>query len=209
MQTYPDLHALEYAIAHAEATGNAAKVSELRARQKRSKAHGDGYGTHIPVLASVVSLAYGGPILELGAGHFSTPLLNALGRAQGRKVVTLDADLEWLNQFADLDLGSEDHLFIHVTDMWKGWRAEMEALWAEMDNNKWAVALVDQTPPQTRVEAIEYLRDKAEFIVVHDSCNSFFAGVDEALATFKHRAVYSLMTPPTTVVSNSTAIPKF
>ena len=212
MLTYPDLHALEYAITHAEAMGDTAKVAQLRAQQKRSKAFGDGYGTHIPLLAAVVSMAPPGPILELGAGHFSTPLLNALGRAQGRKVVTMDADIEWINHFADFDLANDDHIFIHVTDMWRGWEAEMEQLYTEMETQNgraWAVALVDQTPPQTRVDTIKYLRGKAEFIVVHDSCNSFFAGVDETLSYFEYQQTYGLMTPPTTVVSDTRPIPKF
>ena len=130
-------------------------------------------------------------------------MLNMMCKAQGRKLYTLDADMEWLRQFEDIDAASSDHVFIYVGDKWKGWATEVDGL----PENQWSVAFVDQTPPQCRIESILHLRDKAEFIVVHDTSNSFFAGVDEVLETFHYGFTYSSMVPSTTVVSMTRPIP--
>lgn len=201
-KSFPDLPSLDYSLTYAEGIADAEAVKKLTRIKSRSTAHGTGYGTHLPLLAAITSIARGGPILELGAGNFSTLMLNVVGRAQGRKIYTLDADMEWLNQFDDLN-DDPAHIFLYVGDKWKGWTTEVDGL----PDKEFAVAFVDQTPPQCRIESILHLRDKAEFIVVHDTNNTFFAGVDEVLESFQYKHTYSRMVPSTTVVSMTRAIP--
>ena len=47
------------------------------------------------------------------------------------------------------------------------------------------------------------------FIVIHDTRNTWFAGVDEVLDSFKFRFDYCFMTPVTTVVSNKYDVSAF
>ena len=200
--TYPDLHALEYSLEFARAVGDQKAIQRLDMLRARSMAHGEGYGTHLPVLAAIAAITKG-PILELGAGNFSTLLLNAMARAQQRKIYTLEADMAWLRTFEDIDLASDLHVFMHVTDGWNGWNSMIDSL----PEQEWSIAFIDQTPGQTRLETLLHLQDRAEYLIVHDSCNSFFAGVDHALSEFKYQMTYSNMIAPTTVVSNKSPIP--
>jgi hypothetical protein len=56
------------------------------------------YGTHIAPLLTAV-LATDGPVLELGCGDFSTPLLHAICAKQNRLLVSTDTDKAWLELF--------------------------------------------------------------------------------------------------------------
>lgn len=112
----------------------------------------DPWATHIPLLAACVQLTQG-PVLELGAGDYSTPLLHVLCR--GRLLLTLESDPEWMLRYARLR--SQEH---HIVE------ASTAAEWA---TGPWSVVLVDGRPARQRPREIELLRPATECFVVHDT----------------------------------------
>lgn len=121
-----------------------------------------GVGSHFPILAAAVARTTG-PVLELGCGYWSTPMLRLLcrymdfwkeGHQSGfppgwRKLESYDTDPEWAKRF-DVPC---------VAD-WEKWKPEA---------SRYGVAFVDNSPGESRVELILRLKDKAHFIVAHDT----------------------------------------
>lgn len=115
----------------------------------------DSKSTHFPILAAC-TVRTTGPVLELGCGDYSTPMLHYI--CNGRRLVSLDHDPGWLERYRDLE--SHNHSLHLVTD------------WAAMkmiDNEEWDVAFVDHAPAQQRVYEIKRLMDRAQYIVIHDT----------------------------------------
>jgi len=154
------------------------------------KSHYDGstYGTHLPYLLEAVRRTTG-PVLELGAGDGSTPVLHELCSMSGRLVVTVDCSMEWLVRYASLM--NEQHRFEHKLD-------PSETEWLTKD---WAVVFVDHSPGETRRAAIARARERAEYIVVHDTEELGYE-IEELLSSFKHRKDFRYARPWTSVVSD-------
>lgn len=147
-------------------------------------------GTHFPVLAAAAARTQG-PILEMGAGEFSTPMLHLICLPSRRRLVTVESDAAWLAQYKDLE--TPWHSFHHVKE------GEEDAF-SLIDQIYWDVAFVDHRPGERRVDEIARLRDKALFIVVHDSeaeCYHY----EPVFETFPHRVDWKRFGTWTTVVS--------
>lgn len=208
VKSFPDLFSLGHAIQFAKDADHMEDVARLEALEERSKAFGEGgHGTHLPVLAAVMQKVefWDGsassrdddypllPVLECGAGFYSTTLLNAMCRSGYRKLYTLESDPAWLAKFAHL--ASEDHVLQRVV----GWSGDP---WGEaikgFNVKRWSVVFIDH---REKIDRIVALRNHADYIVVHDTRNTFHAGLDDLLDTFEHRYDYVEMAPCTTVVS--------
>jgi hypothetical protein len=101
-----------------------------------------------------------GPIAEFGCGEGSTQLLHEIARARGLRLVSLDTDPGWLRRYSTR-MASPTHEFRLVDD----WQEELaSAIW----DQPWGLALVDQAPWEARADTVRRLRDKAEYVVVHD-----------------------------------------
>lgn len=146
---------------------------------------GDTFSTHKEVLKEAVQHTTG-PVLELGAGRSSTPLLHEV--CSGRLLVTVDRDVEWLMQFSEL--ATDMHKFEHNLDPAK-------TKWLD---DEWSVVFVDHAPGETRGKAVERAREHAEYILVHDSEDLGY-GIEDLLQTFKYRKDFRRVRPWTTVVS--------
>lgn len=143
----------------------------------REKAYGEGFGTHLPLLASVIAIARPGPVFEIGVGHCSTPLIAEMCKAMERDHHVKETSHVWLESVCDL----EPRLSIPSTI---------------------AVAFIDCAGPDRLLWA-ETMRNLAEFIVIHDTDNQGGDLTDliDYLDTFPHRYDYKSMCPWTTVVS--------
>ncbi len=97
------------------------------------------------------------PVLELGAGHYSTPLLHYACKAAGITLVTLDSDKAWVAQFDDLR--SPQHHIFHVPN----WDA------CDVLDREWSIVLVDHAPGNRRGAELLRVKGKARWYVVHDS----------------------------------------
>jgi len=150
---------------------------------------GDTNGTHRPYLLKAIELT-DGPVLELGSGHSSTPYLHKA--CEGRLLVTVDNNREWLAKF--LDLESPEHRFELLPDPAKTW-------WLEPPN-EWSVVFVDHAPGETRMHAIARARCVATYVVVHDT-EELSYGVEPEMAKYRFRRDFRRARPWTTVPSDS------
>ena len=135
-------------------------------------------GSFLPGLQWAVE-ATTGPILELGAGYFSTQYL----WATGRPVVTYEHDPEW----AELIRENVPGLF-----------AELVTDFEDVPIQDWAVVLVDGYG-WTRLELFDAVAPRTEILVCHDTQDPWVP--EEVLNSFKYRFDFD-ENPRTTLVSN-------
>lgn len=150
------------------------------------------YGTHMPMLIKAMQ-ATTGPVLELGCGFNSTPFLFWLCKDQNRKFVSYENDQGWIDKV--------------------GYPVEYVADWdkTDIDNIHWSVVFMDHRPGERRpVDAVR-LKDKADFIILHDSEPMLdkFYGYEKIYPLFTYRFDYTKFLPHTTVLSNSIDIEKY
>lgn len=143
-------------------------------------------GTHFPVLAACVARTRG-PVLELGAGEYSTPLLHLL--CKDRLLVTVEHDPAWLEKFRDTERSLHKLILVRNYDEAK-----------VIEEIAWDVALVDHAPGTRRVTEILRLKDRTRFIVVHDTDEPGYH-YEPVLAGFKYRYDYKRWIRWATVVS--------
>lgn len=155
----------------------------------------DGYSSHLPMLLACVAKTEG-PILELGAGFGSTPILRAISVATGRTVLTVESNADWLARLGLED--TERHKLLHTPpDSWH--------LVSQIDE-AWDVVLVDHAPGDRRKRDIPRLADKCQLVVVHDSEPSPPGagdyGYEPVFRRFRHRFDFKKYSAWTTVLSN-------
>lgn len=140
----------------------------------------DDWSTHQPVLYAV-AMSTTGPIIEFGCGHGSTDLLHEICKKEGRTLITLEDDFEWLKKFKKKYLGrgynldnSGWHKFYYVPGKnlddrenpshWVNFMENFEPL-SSLDFD---VCFIDQAPWLARYETVKKMKNKARFVVVHD-----------------------------------------
>ena len=143
------------------------------------------YATHCGPLALAVSIT-DGPVLELGMGVFSTPILHEI--CGNRLLVSVDTSPDWIVKFARFQ--KDNHHIRHVRDFKKLY---------DSIGLEWAVAFVDFDPLENRVSEIRRLADTAGIIVVHDTEWEVLADECER---FSSQLWFSHQRPWTTMVSN-------
>lgn len=143
------------------------------------------FGTHMPALLGAL-LRSSGNIIELGCGFFSTSLTHAFAVAQNRKTFSVDTSLEYFTYVKRYE--SENHKILHIDGFMRDasgkffslpnvdidhyisvQRQFLDDLFESLQHQKFSVAFVDQDPAFLRQPAIEWLSDKADFIIVHDT----------------------------------------
>ena len=147
------------------------------------------YATHLPLLAACVAHT-SGPVMELGCGAFSTPVLHALCAALDRPLVSLENDEDWYRLFAPFGVGQHKVAFV------KDWDAALaDCLFP------WDVVLVDHSPPTRRVADMALLRPHVRLMVVHDSHHRLY-DYEPLLTQYAHRLEWKRYQPWTDVVSD-------
>jgi len=152
-------------------------------------------GTHIPFTVLAATLCPSLPMAELGMGHYSTPIFNALARL-GRRVLSYETNETWLKVFQPL--AHPNHQMLLVKDGWENERLEQ----------KWGFVLVDMEPPEARAPVIRRLSDWAQVLVLHDTQDPIY-GYAPIWPLFKYRADYTFWPTTTAVVSNAIDVRKF
>lgn len=150
-----------------------------------------GWSSYLPILIKVFQQSKG-DVLELGAGVFSTPLLHWLCLDWKRNLVTYENNPEYFELHKKFR--SSSHQINFVTD------------WDYIDiDRKWGLAFIDHEPSERRkVEAIR-LKDKADFVVIHDTNpqdEHKYRFISEVFPHYKYRYDYKRKFPYTTVLSN-------
>jgi hypothetical protein len=135
-----------------------------------------------------------GPVLELGSGWFSTPLVAAF--ATDRLIRTVETNHEWYDRISRVctyqPITRHRHQIVFVPDYND----------APVDDHQWSVVLLDHEPPPRRgVDALR-LRDRCQLMIGHDSEHPDY-GYGTVFDTFKYRFTLSSVFPWTTVVSDT------
>jgi hypothetical protein len=133
------------------------------------------YGTHLPVLAEYI-LKTQGPILEIGAGKFSTPFLRIFN--SHRIVITVEQN--------PLYIDNRNGNYVKSV-------ADALACCSWFD-----VILIDG--PMPRRPVVEQVAPHGRFIIMHDTEQERF--YDYPFNLFKYRRDYKELSPWTTVCTN-------
>ena len=116
-----------------------------------------------PLLACITATE--GPILEIGAGDWSTPFLHHIAITAGRPVHTVEADQKWMQRYRQLEMENR-HTLQHAREGYE-LACHMAAAAATL-HGLWGVVLVDGSPSETRAAQCLILRKHATYLVVHD-----------------------------------------
>jgi hypothetical protein len=133
-------------------------------------------------------LATDGSVLELGAGPASTPVLHWLCQEKRRRLYTYESNNYFYRYARCFESGN--HKIFKIN-----WDNSLAI------DGYWSVILVDQ-PSRFRSRAIEFFKDKADYIVIHDTDDAGVKRYAEVLSGFKYRHDWKACRPWTTVVSN-------
>jgi hypothetical protein len=194
IKAFPDYGTIISKMAEARAAGDEALYQNYRRRYEIAKVHGEGWMAHAPMLASVIATARPGPVLEIGIGRGSTPLILEMCKAMGRPYAGLDKESAWVYEMGDA-------LSCPGIEQMDDWVKLPD--WLSKNYKRWAVVFVDNDP-LGRLPAIVAVRDMCEFVVVHDTWNLWeeLRPMHEYLDTFKFRSDYTLFPSCTSVVSD-------
>ena len=157
------------------------------------------YCSHLPVLTKILMMT-SGPVLELGGGLFSTPVLHWLCINQNRKLITYEDSKEYFDLLTSFNY--ENHEVIFVED------------WDKIDiDKKWDVAFIDHrgfgNGLRRGKDAIR-LAKLANYVILHDTCgrDEKKYGYREAYKHFKYKNQYNKYRPRTSVLSNFVDVTK-
>lgn len=148
-----------------------------------------GVSSHMPVLLKVFSKTKG-PILELGGGIYSTPLLHWLCFDAKRKLATYETDLEYYHK-ALKQYNSDFHTVNPIAD------------WSKIPTKGWKVVFIDNLPKLERKENVKRFKD-ADYIIIHDTNPNwdYKYRYSEIFSLFKYRKDFKEYGVWTTVLSN-------
>jgi hypothetical protein len=165
------------------------------------------YGTHMTSLITVASNTTG-PILEMGAGDYSTPLLHAVCSKDKRYLLSTDTDQGWLSLFTDLE--NDWHKFQYVNVYEDDWSINPKPhLWDAIGGDThWAMVFIDHRPGERRIVDVERLRNNTDIFVIHDTETEGY-GYEPVLSSFKYKYVDTRYATQTTVVSDTINVREF
>ncbi len=154
------------------------------------------YGTHMCALITAVAHT-DGPILEMGCGDYSTPLLHALCTPHKRLLVSSEGDQKWLSLF--LDLENSWHKFYYIP------RYEWDRIG---EGVHWSVVFIDHRPGERRIVDIQRLRKNTDIFVVHDTEDAYY-NYEPTFASFNYRYDYERYATKTTLISDTVDVRQF
>lgn len=148
------------------------------------------WGSHLPLLIKVFNLSEG-PVLEMGMGLFSTPVLHWLCLDNKRELVSYDNTREYYDMNKTFE--SPTHKIFYVDN--DDWRA------ADIDKH-WGMVFIDQHPSLRRGEDAVRLAQLADYVVMHDTNDEPGHNYQKVWAHYKYRYDWKRQKPYTTVLSN-------
>lgn len=156
----------------------------------------DPNGTHTEALAWAVVVT-DGPVVEMGMGWHSTPMLHGLCEGMGRELYSVDPLQEWIEPFRRFECSW--HHLIHDESIGVPDIAHAGLLF--MDH---------QSPQRPRADMMREAHPIADLVVVHDSepgKQELYAGLfpcwdgmEDAFKDFEHRRDFTGQFPWTTAL---------
>jgi hypothetical protein len=157
------------------------------------------YGSHAIVLLAALYASKTGPILELGMGSTSTPLLHALALEQNRVLVSADSDRRWINRFFPLTIDNNLHRLKHVEV-----NSELGTEWALSGlahEENWTAVLIDHRPGPRRQFELMLYAGRCDIVILHDTEKSSLYKYDSALTFFPYKYRFKKLKTYTDVLS--------
>jgi hypothetical protein len=114
----------------------------------------DHYSTHQLVLLEVLK-RISKPILELGAGDYSTPQIHA----HGGKILTIDDSREWIDKYSKLK--TKSHAFCCFDNI------QIQKFY-DNDREDWGLVFIDNGTWEARNGAVKKYKDTADYVIMHD-----------------------------------------
>lgn len=147
--------------------------------------------SHLPLLIKTMSVSTG-PVLEMGMGPFSTPILHWLCFDQDRPLVSYDNSPEY---FAENQKFATPNHQINLVSNWDE---------ADIEHTHWGLVFIDHAPPERRHIDVARVANNADYIVIHDSQRHLdqYFHYKKIYGLFKYKYVYRKVKPHTTVLSN-------
>lgn len=141
-----------------------------------------GVGSHFPVLAAAVHRTTG-PVLELGCGWNSTPMLRMMC-GKDRKLESYETDPEWAKVFG-----------VPVVANWSKW---------EPKEPSYSVAFIDCQPGEERKLIALRLKGRVQFILLHDHEAGRAAAYyyEHIMGQFKYAETFRVIRPHTLILSD-------
>lgn len=139
-----------------------------------------------------------GDVLEMGMGHFSTPVLKWLCEMSGRTLYSYESKIDWYEKVAQEE-AKPFHRVIFCSD------------WASADIERhWGLAFIDHSPMRKRYVDIKRLASHADILVIHDTQpeSDQVYNYSTVFPLFKYRLDFTKFTPWTSAVSNSIDVSK-
>ena len=164
----------------------------------------DDYASHYPILAAAVNRT-AEPVLECGMGEGSSPMLHYMCKLGGRLLISMETDGDWILKYNSYS--HPQHIIKHLTspDRW-AWVDEYIP-----GNPFFGVVFVDNAPGHVRSWLIEHFKDRARFIIAHDSERDWASGAnygyERVKPMFKHVTEFRRWRPYTLVLSNFQPFP--
>jgi hypothetical protein len=116
------------------------------------------YSSHQPLLIHVLNTINTGNVVEFGMGFHSTPLMHTICTLQGRNLLSVDNEEEWMNKFTKYKSK------LHRIELMKDIPAHTKI---KMKLANISIALVDGGLP--RQPFINLMYNNADYIIVHDT----------------------------------------
>lgn len=135
-----------------------------------------------------------GPVLELGAGWYSTPVLHEVCKMQGRMLYTFDNNIEWIQPF--LQMESPLHKIFHVE-----WWGDLP-----LPESRYGLVFVDHAPACRREDEIRRVHPIADVIVAHDWEEKTAYGYKRVSRFFEYCRVDNTHPAETAILSNTVDI---
>lgn len=163
-------------------------------------------GSHLPLLMNVVNRT-DGPILELGTGFFSTPVLHWMCNPKRRFLVSYESNPKFFEVAHNFEKRWHE---VHLIEDWD----KMTELPLDPNQkdfkirdgsfNRWAVVFVDHAPGVRRNVEMARAAWAADFVVVHDTeaKSDWHYNYTKSFPLYKYRFDYIDAMPNTSVLSN-------
>ena len=142
-------------------------------------------GTHLPYVAKLLQRVQG-PILEMGSGYFSTPLLywhTVMNKTQFR---SYESNKKWAETMGSPVQYIQDWSQANISEM------------------RWSLAFIDHGQALMRKDHAIAVKDLSDYVVLHDTEQQFenTYRYSEVWPHFKYRRNFTDILPNTTVLSN-------
>lgn len=151
------------------------------------------WGSYMPPLMACLAATGSGAVLEIGMGHWSTPVLHAYCEGANRRLVSCEHDPDWAEPFVE-KYKTNLHTLYATYDVFP-----------ELAKEYWSVVLIDNSPGERRGADAELFVGRAEVVIVHDWSSEEISKPfleRKLLDKWRYALYYTAYSPHTLILTN-------